>query len=82
MALAWSCVQFMGNDVAVLLSDTFHGMPLLEVLAYQSIGVFVGSSLPGVVGGGEVTGDWVCCFDASVVVELRTIVEGNSLESP
>lgn len=81
MPLTWSGVQFVSNEVAIGLSDTFHGVSFLQILPDQAIGVFVRSSLPGVVGGGEVAGDRVARFDAGVVVELCSVVEGDGFET-
>ena len=70
MSFAWSGVEFVGDQVAIGLGDTLHGVSFLEVLADQSIGIFVRTTFPGVVRCGEVAGDWVGGFNAGVVVEF------------
>lgn len=54
MALTGAVVEFVGDPVAVVVGDVGHVRALGDVLADQSVGVFIGSALPGVVGLGEV----------------------------
>ena len=81
MAFAWSCIEFVCNQFAVGLGDVLHGVSFFEVLSDQSVCVFVGAALPRVVGCGEVADHRVLGFDAGIVVELGSVIEGDGLES-
>ena len=80
MPLARSGVDLVSDGVAMVLVDPVHVVTFGEILADESVGVFVGASLPGVVGGCEVAGYKLRLFDLLVVVELGAIVEGDCAE--
>ena len=77
MAFAWSCVELVGNYIAVLLSDGRHVHSFRQVLSDQTVEVLVGTALPGVVGRGEVELELSGLFDLFIGMELGAIVGGD-----
>jgi hypothetical protein len=47
VAFSWSVVELAGDLVAVGLGEILHRSALGDVLANETVGVFVGSSLAG-----------------------------------
>jgi len=73
-------IQLTSHLIAIGLGNRAHTHALGEVLPQQPIEVFVGASLPRMVGRGEIAFDGVNHFNDPVVVELRSVVEGDGLE--
>lgn len=80
MPLSRSGVDLASNPIAVVLVDPVHVVAFGEILADQSVRVFIGASFPGMVGGGEVAHHELGVFDLLVVVEFGTVVEGDCFE--
>src|SRR5438874_11417528 len=62
------------------MSQPFHGGALGQVLANQTVGVFVGAAFPGVIGSREVEENIGDSFDLLVGVELGSVVNGDGAE--
>jgi hypothetical protein len=73
-------IQLTSHLIAIGLGNRAHTHALGEVLPQEPIEVFVGASLPRMVGRGEIAFDGVNHFNDPVVVELRSVVEGDGLE--
>jgi hypothetical protein len=73
-------IQLTSHLIAIGLGNRAHTHALGEVLPQESVEVFVGASLPRMVGRGEIAFDGVNHFNDPVVVELRSVVEGDGLE--
>ncbi len=74
MAFPRSSIDFVGNDVALLLGQAPHAFPFRQILADQSVGVFVGPALPGMVWACEVHGGSGGGLDNRIAMELGAIV--------
>lgn len=59
------------------LGKRFHALTLGQILANQAIGIFIGSSLPGVVRRGEVEFGLRLGLDLLVSVKLSAIISSN-----
>lgn len=64
------------------LTQGSHAGLFGDVLSYQAVEVFVGSSFPGMVGVGEVADDRELRFYQLVAMEFRAVVERYGLDSP
>ena len=51
------------------------------ILADETVGVLIGTSLPGAVGCGEEEGSADSCFDVLVAVELSAVVDGDGADA-
>lgn len=80
VTLPWSVVQGTGDVVAPLLCKTLHRCVLRDVLANQSVGVLVRTSLPGSVWRGEVDRHAGGVFNLLVTVKLRPVVDRDGDE--
>ena len=70
-------VESCGDGVALELSELRHARSLGQILADEPVGVFVQTSLPGVVWGREVERGSGSGLDGFVVVELGAVVSGE-----
>lgn len=59
-----------GEAGAVTLGEMSHAVALGEVLTDQTVGVFRGATLPGVMGCGEEEASTGGSFDVTIAVEL------------
>src|SRR5256885_4256961 len=73
-------VECRRDHIALVLGEALHGSALRQVLANESVGVFVRSPFPGVIRGGEVDLHAGGSLDLLVAVELRTVVDGDGFE--
>ena len=76
-AAARAMVEFCGDVVAEPLSEMGEMSTFGQILAEQTVGVFVRAAFPGVVGSGEVEGRAECAFEVLVAMELRSVVRGE-----
>ncbi len=70
-----SCVELVGNLVALGLAQLFHRSAFWPVLSQESIGVLVAASLPKVVRPGKVDLHTRCSLHFTIAVELRAVVQ-------
>ena len=70
----------MGSLVKVGLGEEAHVGAFGEVLAEQSVGVFVGSPFPGVVRGGEEEAGGGGGLEELVALELGTVVGSDGVD--
>ena len=80
VSFSWPVVQCASDLVTVGLGEPVHGGFLGNVLAYETIRIFVGTSFPGVVRSGEVNSCAGELLDLTISVELGSIVCGDGLE--
>ena len=80
MSLPRSCVQFVGDVIALRLGRSTQAFSLRQVLPNEPIEVLVTASFPGMVGRGEVAGNREALLEHGEVVELGAVVEGDGLE--
>jgi hypothetical protein len=81
MALPRPGVEPLSECVAVGLSNVAHRNTLGDVLSDEAIEVLVATTLPGMVGGGEVAFGQELLLQHLVVVEFCSIVESNGLKT-
>lgn len=74
-------IEFIGNFITSNSRYMAHARFLGDVLADKSIGVFIGSSFPGVVGRGKEAGNRELMFNFFVAMEFGTIIKCNGTES-
>ena len=77
MPFSGSRVQLIGYPVTIGLRNVFHAGPLGDVLADQTVGVFICTAFPGMIGRREIAGHRESLLNRFVAMELRAIVEGN-----
>ena len=80
-AFAWPGVEFVCDDVALVLRDLGHAETLGQVLANKSVGVFVCSAFPRVMRCGEIEENAGSALNLRVAMKFRAIVGGDGLES-
>ena len=80
MALTWPVVEFVGDVIALLLSEMLHAGSLGHVLTQQTIEVLVCASLPGMIRGGEVAFEIEGLLELCIVVELSSVVQAKRFE--
>ncbi len=78
--LTWSGIEFVGDDIAVVLSERGHAGALGQVLADEAVGVFVGATFPGVMGRGEIELQTDGVLDCGIAMELGAVVGGDGAE--
>lgn len=79
MSLPRSFVQFALNFFEKPLRDVREVRALGDILTDESVGVFVGSSLPGMVRSGKEEAHTCCSGNSFVLGELQTIVSCHGL---
>ena len=80
MPFARSGVEMLRNSIALSLSQVSHAGAFRDVLANQTVGVFVRSPLPGVMRCGEVECRVGRGFDLRILMELCSIISRNGFE--
>ena len=75
MSFPRSCVDSVGNLVALALAQLLHRRAFWPVLPQQAIGVLVAAPLPRVVRPGEVDLDARRRLDLSISVKLGAVVQ-------
>lgn len=80
-SFSWPRVKLRSNGVAMVLVQRRHGFGFWQILSDETVGVFVGTTLPRVMRGGEVEFDTGFSLDGFVTVELRAIVGGDRLNA-
>ena len=80
MPLTRTRVEFLCNAIALSLCQIFQVHAFREVLADQTIGVFIRAALPGVMRCGEVESGTSGLFDLWILMKLGTVIRGNGFE--
>jgi hypothetical protein len=70
----------VSNVVAMGLGDSTHGHSFRNILADQTVEVFIAAALPRMIGCCEIALQGETIFNCLIVVELCAVVEGNGLE--
>jgi hypothetical protein len=73
-------VQFLRNSIALSLSKILHAGSFRDVLANQSVGIFVGTSLPGVMRICEVKASVCRGLDFRILMKLGAVIRGDRFE--
>lgn len=73
-------IELSRNGVAASLRDGLHRAVLGDVSTYETIGVLVRASFPGMVRRGEVEHRACAALDLTIAVELGSVVDGDGLE--
>ena len=81
MSFAGSVVQLPCDRVASGLGEIIHAAAFPQILPDQSVGIFVSSPLPRVVGVGEVELHACLFLQIAVGVKLAAIVGGDRREA-
>ena len=77
VAASRAVIELGGESVALPLGEQGQIGAFGEVLAQETVGVFVGPSLPGVVGQGEVDGGAQAPLQRLVHMKLRAVIRGQ-----
>ena len=78
-ALPGTIVEFFRDGFALGLSDGVKIGALGQILANETVGVFVGAAFPGVMGRGKVDLGGKLFFDLFINMELGAVVGGDGL---
>ncbi len=73
-----SAVKFVGNRVALCLSQCRHRGVFVEILSDKAVGIFIGSSFPRVVWVSKIKSSIGGGFNKLILVKLSAIIGGNS----
>jgi len=74
MPFSWAVVELAGDGITGLLRQVFEAHSFRQILADQTVGVLIRSSLPGVVRGGEIEADITRRLHFAVGMELAAVV--------
>ncbi len=76
-SLPWSSIEPHYSSVNVRLGNVGHALLLREVVAEKTVGIFVRTSLPVMVGSSKIDGGSGILFQSLDLVLFRAVVQGQ-----